>query len=100
MNKLESDYSFQLAMRRDAGDIANFCFESVTLKIADGVRYNPDFMVITADGEVEFHECKGFMRDDARVKLRVAARVFPWFRFVLVKRGAGRMVFECTEVAP
>ena len=57
-------------------------FEAVTLRLADDCRYTPDFMVIAEDGVVEFHEVKaGFWRDDARVKLRVAAETYPMFRF-------------------
>lgn len=42
--------------------------------------------MILADGLVEFHEVKGFMRDDARVKFKVAAALYPWFEWVLVVR--------------
>ncbi len=46
-----------------------------------------------ADGVLEMREVKGFMRDDAAVKLKVAAATYP-FRFVLVRvrpknRGGG-----------
>ena len=44
-------------------------------------------MVLTADGVLEIHETKGFMQDDANVKLKVAACSFP-FVFRLVKRAA------------
>jgi hypothetical protein len=33
----------------------------------------------------EFHEVKGYARGDAMVKVKVAARLFPWSRFVLVR---------------
>ncbi len=32
------------------------------------------------------HEVKGFMRDDAAVKLKVAAKMHPWWTFRLVKK--------------
>ena len=59
--------------------------QGVTLLLANGVRYTPDFVV--SDGvEISAFETKGFMRDDASVKIKVAARVFPWIRFHLVTK--------------
>ena len=39
------------------------------------------------DGILEMHEVKGFWQDDARVKIKVAASIYP-FRFVAVKARA------------
>jgi hypothetical protein len=58
----------------------------VTFKLAADCRYTPDFMVFMCDGTIEFHETKGFMREDARVKLYTAAAQWPYFKFVIVKR--------------
>ena len=38
-----------------------------------------------ASGELEMHEVKGFWREDARLKIKVAAEQFP-FRFVAVTK--------------
>lgn len=40
------------------------------------------------------HEIKGFREDDARVKIKVAARLFPEFAFVGVQRRKGEWVEE------
>ena len=56
-------------------------FEEITLRLGDDCRYTPDFWVIAEDGVLEFHECKGHWRDDARVKIRCAAEKYPMFRF-------------------
>ncbi len=86
MNGLEKRYAGDiLAIRKAAGEIADWWYESVTLKLAPDTRYTPDFMVQLADGTLEFHECKGFMEDHAAVKLKVAATLFP-HKFVLVRR--------------
>jgi hypothetical protein len=37
-----------------------------------------------ANGEIELHEVKGFWEGDARVKIKVAAEMYP-FRFLAVK---------------
>lgn len=83
MNGTEAAYAQTLEMRRRAGDVAWFKFEGVTLKLADGCRYTPDFAVMLADGTLEMHEVKGFWTDDARVKIKVAAESFP-MRFIAV----------------
>ena len=42
-------------------------------------------MVVRPDGTLEFHEVKGFWRDDARVKIKTAADKFP-FVFIAAKQ--------------
>lgn len=88
MNKLEASYAQHLEARRARGEIAEWRYESTKLRLADGAWYTPDFRVVLPGGEVEFHETKGFMREAARVRLRVAAELHP-FRFLLVKRAGG-----------
>jgi hypothetical protein len=72
--------------------------QAVTLKLAHDTRYTPDFMVVHA-GAVEFHEVKGFMREDAHVKIKVAARLFPWARFIVVRK-TGATGWTREEVKP
>lgn len=86
MNKLESQYADELGAMGKAGKLVSWSFEAVTLKLAPDTRYTPDFMVVNAKDEIEFHEVKGFMEDDAWVKLKVAAERFPEFHFVLIRR--------------
>lgn len=81
MNGLESKYAAMLEDRKIAGEIAWYKFEGITLKLADNTRYTPDFAVMLSDGVMEMHEVKGFWRDDAKIKIKVAAEMFP-FRFV------------------
>lgn len=81
MNGTERRRGIELeAMKRD-GLIREWRFESVTLKLAPDCRYTPDFYVIDNAGAVTLEETKGFWRDDAKVKIRVAARLFPEFTF-------------------
>jgi hypothetical protein len=88
MNKLERAYSEHLEQQRYAGEILEWHFEAVKLKLATATFYTPDFMVMLPDGLIEFAEVKGgYFYDDAKVKLKVAAKLFP-FRFRLVKRQA------------
>lgn len=80
MNQTEARYAQLLDLRQKAGEVLWWRFEGVTLKLADDTRYTPDFVVMLADGSMECHETKGFWRDDALVKIKVAAATFP-FRF-------------------
>jgi hypothetical protein len=72
--------------------------QNITLKLGDDCRYTPDLNHINENGRLVFIEIKGWMRDDALVKLKVAARTFPLFDFVLVRKtGTG---WSITAVKP
>lgn len=77
MNKTEQAYAEHLHQRKLAGEILDYKFEAYTLKLANNCRYTPDFMVLMPDGTMQFHEVKGYWLDDAKVKIKVAARQFP-----------------------
>lgn len=85
MNKLESSYASQLEILKRAGEIIDYAYESIKFQLAYKCFYTPDFIVVYSD-RFEFHETKGFMRDDASVKIKTAARLYPWFRFKIIKR--------------
>ena len=98
MNKTEAQYFSHLQQRLFAGDILWFKFEGVKLRLADNTFYTCDFTVLPADAVMEMHEVKGFWQDDARVKIKVAAALYP-FRFKAVtprakKHGGGWEVEE------
>jgi hypothetical protein len=98
-NRLEAAYERTLEARKIAGDIAWFAFEGLKLRLADKTFLTVDFFVMLASGELQAHECKGYMEGDAAVKLKVAAEMYP-LRFFLVKArlvrdGGG---FSVTEV--
>jgi hypothetical protein len=86
MNKTESAYDSLLKERLNAGDIQWYRFEGVKLRLADNTFYTADFFVMNAEGLLEVHEVKGFWTDDARVKTKVAAAMYP-FKFLGVQRG-------------
>lgn len=96
MNRTEESYAQHLELMRRAGEVEWFEFEGMTLKLAKDTRYTPDFIVMAKDGELQMHEVKGFMRDDAAVKLKVAAAKFP-FRFILARSIKGS--WEITDVS-
>ena len=84
LNKTEA--AFAEWLRANAADSAFIGAQNVTLEIANGCRYTPDFNRLCPGYSPTFWEVKGFMRDDAAVKIKVAARMFPACCFFLVFR--------------
>jgi hypothetical protein len=78
MNKTETAYAEHLAACRHAGNVLWFRFEGIKLRLADRTFYTPDFAVLVASGALELHEVKGFMEEDAAVKLKSAAAQYPF----------------------
>jgi hypothetical protein len=89
MNKTENQYGQELELRKRAGEILDYRFEGIKFILADNTTYKPDYLVVFPD-HFEIHEVKGFERDDAMVKFKVSAALFPWFRFIMVKKIKGR----------
>ena len=125
MNKTEQRYNNHLKLRQHAGNILQFGFEELTLKLAKDLRYTPDFWVQLPDGVIEFHEVKGskkhtvkdketgakvktgkivphFFDTGAKASVKMAADKFP-FRFVVVfedKAGGRWLEEEYSEPEP
>jgi hypothetical protein len=102
MNKTEANYADQLQRMQAAGAIVSFAFEAKALELALRTTLTPDFMVTLPSGAVEFHEVKGrrlgkvpksakrqraelpLMREDAWLKLKLAADRYRAHRFIVV----------------
>lgn len=82
LNKTERAYHEYL---KTLGDLW-IGVQNVTLKLADDCRLTPDFAAIDHKGNMRLIDVKGFQREDALIKMKVAAREFPWARFIIVKR--------------
>lgn len=84
LNKTEQAFSDYL--RGELFVLQEMFTQAITLKLGNGVRYTVDF-VTRSGGHFEAFEVKGgHMRDDACVKLKVAASLYPWIKFHLVTR--------------
>lgn len=87
-NKTEQAYELEvLKPAMQDGSVSWYRFEGVKLRLADNTFYTPDYCVMRSDGTMEMHEVKGFWQDDARVKIKVAADMYP-LKFIAVKRQA------------
>lgn len=84
MNQTEKRYSDRLELLKRAGEILWYEFEPANLRLADKCFYKVDFLVLTKDSALEVHEVKGFLTDDALVKIKAAAEKFP-FKFIMVQ---------------
>ena len=82
MNKTEA--RFKREMLDELSAVWFVSYESIKLRLADRTWYTPDFFVWTDDG-VHVYEVKGSWKaphqEDSRVKLKVAAELYPQFTF-------------------
>jgi hypothetical protein len=86
MNRTEARFlGFLQALQREGVVAWVSDHEPMRLKLADGARYTPDFASIGRDGKLSFWEIKGFQREAAAVRIKVAAEKYPWATFTTVK---------------
>ena len=84
MNATEAKYALHLEGLKAQGVIVRYKFEKIKFILADRTTYTPDFYVLFP-GHIEFHEIKGFLRDDANVKFKIVADLFPEFRWKMIR---------------
>lgn len=93
MNRTEQAYGDHLQRQLRAGTITWWGFEAMTFKLATDTRYTPDFIVMMADASIRCIDTKGtrankatgtstyFAEEDSKIKIKVAAKMFPFFRW-------------------
>lgn len=89
MNKTEATYALHLDALKQAGQIHDWWFEVLTIKLAPDTRLTIDFLIQTPDGHLQLHDVKGskfIYQDDAKVKMKVAANTMPFEMFVVFPR--------------
>lgn len=85
-SKWEEQYASRLETLKRAGEIRDFKFEPMRILLANKTTYLPDFLVVSNSGYLEFHEVKGFIREDALVKFKIAAEMLPMFDFLMITK--------------
>lgn len=83
-SELERRYAALMQIRIETGSVRSFNYESIKLRLPGGVFYTPDFSFVNESGEINLAECKGFMRESARNKLRAAVELYPEFVWWIV----------------
>ncbi len=97
MNRLESRFAAELAAWKATGQIEWWGYEVLKLRLAKGAWYKPDFLVQFKQGFV-LYETKGFMREAANVRIKVAAETYRFFKFIVVRLVKGQ--WHYTEIEP
>ena len=87
-SQLEADRAEFLQARQLAGEIAWWAHEPWRFALGGGAWYKPDFGIMYPDGTLEAEECKGFWREAARLRIKVAASRHV-IRFVAITRFEG-----------
>ena len=95
MNKTESRF---YAYLRSHSDIVHIDFNAWRCRLATtqakDAWYKPDFFVIRDTGKVEIYEVKGFWRSRDRVRIKVAASLYPYFNWYGAMLEKGQWKFE------
>lgn len=85
MNGIETRFSRILEAAKKRGEIQRWGFEEVAFRLAPSTVYNPDFLAVLPQGQWLFIETKGYLRDDAAVKFKIAAGRYPEHSWVMLK---------------
>ncbi len=90
MTKLERSFARALGENILKPPYHRWAREPIKVRLAGRTWFTPDFGVWFPYGPDPFTliETKGFMRDDAAVKLKVAADLYPEWRWLLVRRAS------------
>lgn len=111
MTKPERAFELTLLRpRMQVGELQWYAFEPMKLKLANNTTYTPDFMALDKAGKLWVFEVKAWWKgsggkpgrvgfqEDARVKVKVAARAYPFLLFRVVWMRDG--VWQEEEIAP
>jgi predicted nuclease of restriction endonuclease-like RecB superfamily len=86
----EANYARYLNWLVERGEIAEWKFEPDTFEFTEIKRgnrfYTPDFKITNKDGSIEYHEVKGYMSEDSRIKLKRMAKYFSEIKLILIDK--------------
>ena len=89
MNKTEAEYSQLLEQKKLSGEILDYKFHPMRVRLGNNTYYEVDFLVMAADYGLEIHEVKGgFTSDKGQLKIKLCAEVLPYFRMFKVEKQA------------
>lgn len=101
-NRVEAAYEAYLEVLKRAGEIVDYKFEGIKLRLADNTFYTPDFLVFAKDDVVELHDTKGtttktrssgekvkapWVEEDAKLKIKLVAELYPFRTYIVFKNG-------------
>jgi len=95
-SKWEAQYAAELDFQLRAGDILQWEYEAIRLKLTEsrvvngktrpGIWYTPDFAVWVPEKPLRFIEVKGYQRTAAINRYKTAVEKFPAFDWVMVTK--------------
>lgn len=86
-SKTEANWARWLDFQLHSGELANWLYEPVQFRFGVFRRnnfYKPDFLLINKDGTYIFHEVKGWMDNDSKVRMNRMKRFYPEINVELV----------------
>lgn len=95
--KLNQNEKKYLAWLETQGDIW-IGVQCITLKLGHDLRYTPDFWALDRGGLRAIDTKGAHTWEDSIVKIKIAARLFPWIRFVLAKKNGE--IWEHVDIKP
>ena len=99
-SKMEAAHADYLTCEAEAGRIRRYWYHPLVLRLANGARYTPDFLVWYHDSRLEFQEIKGHHQNlrDSLTHLKWAASITPWATFKMFTKERG--IWKETEIQP
>lgn len=88
-SRWEANYARYLNWLISMGEIKSWEYEpdEFVFPVKRGnIRYLPDFKIINNDGSIEYHEVKGYMDNDSRVKLKRMEKYYPDIKLILIDK--------------
>lgn len=83
MNKTERAYAGVLNDHKLRGEVLDWKFHPMRVRLAENTFYEIDFLVVHGDRQLAIHEVKGgFTTDKGQMKIKLCAEALPWFRFI------------------
>ena len=87
MNKTEAAYAAVLEQRKQLGQIIDYKFHPMNVRLAANTFYEVDFLVLGGDMRLAIHEVKGgFTTEKGQMKIKLCAEALPWFQFLKVSK--------------
>ncbi|WP_455387587.1 DUF1064 domain-containing protein [Petrachloros mirabilis] len=98
-SKWEAQYAAELDFQLRAGEILQWEYEPWSMKLTEprivngktqpGVRYTPDFVLWLPDKRIRCVEVKGYEREAAIARYKMAVEKYPLFEWEMVEKKQG-----------
>lgn len=88
-SKWEANYAIYLDFLKSKGEIQDWSYESKIFEfpVKHGTtRYMPDFVVTEKNGQVTYHEVKGYLTGKAKTQLRRMAKFYPKEKVIVIDK--------------